>query len=157
MKSKEKIKKKTVGQQYIEEAWKAPDTRDPIELQRSMQEKYLENLRDCTLKFRKDNPNTDFFVVVLTKQERLMEKMFRFYYLARYSCPTPEYDQSVYHYKHKDESIEFVWCVPDQNTVSCVIRDEPYIPEHEDLVRMCFDFKNGELLRKAKKLNKEIN
>lgn len=157
MRTKKVDRYKTVGEQYIEGAWKEPDTRDPIELQRAMQSEYIYNLEECTLNFRKKNPNIDFFVVVLTKQEKLMDKMFRFYYVARYSCPTPEYDQSVYHYKHKDESLKFIWCVPDQNTVFCVTRDAPYIPDHQDLIEMCFAFTNGKLLQKCKELNNEIH
>lgn len=146
----------TVGEQYVHEALKEPDTRDPIELQREMQAKYVENLIECTKNFRNQFPAHDFFVVVLTKRERLMNKLFRLYYAARHSCPTPDYDQSVYKYSHKDERIEFIWTVPDKE--SCYhLRENALMvhPEERQLLQFVLDFFDGTLLQLCKKLNNE--
>jgi hypothetical protein len=146
----------TVGAQYLAEAFKEPDTRDPIELQREMQSKYVDNLILCTQNFRKSFDNQDFFVVVLTKRERIMQKLFRLYYTARHSCPTPEYDQSVYHYNYKDERLSFLWTVPDKD--SCYhLRDNALMvhPEEKQLLQFVMDFFDGTLLEVSKKLNKD--
>lgn len=163
MKDKRKNKKEpvdvpaTVGAQYLAEATKEADTRDPIELQREMQSQYIENLLICTKAFLDKCPKQDFFVVVLTKRERLMNKLFRLYYAARHSCPTPEYDQSVYHFKHKDERLEFLWTVPDKET--CYhLRDNAIMvhPEEKQLLGFVLDFLDGTLLTLSKRLNNEL-
>src|ERR1700683_1834898 len=96
-KAKKLIKpaKATVGQQYLDVAYKEPYSRDPIELQREMQKEYLDNLKEVIQLFRKKHPQ-DFFAVQTTKREKLMPNMFRNYFFCRFSCPTPDYDQSVY-------------------------------------------------------------
>jgi len=148
----------TVGAQYLAEATKEADTRDPIALQREMQSQYVDNLMQCASNFRKTFPNHDFFVVVITKRERLMEKLFRLYYTARHSCPTPEWDQSVYHYTHKDERLEFLWTIPDKDSCDH-LRDNALMvhPEERQLLKFVLDFQDGTLLQLAKKLNKEID
>ncbi len=97
----------------------------------------------------------DFYVVVITKRERLMPNVFRNYFTARLSCPSPDYDQSVYHFKPPDK-IKYLWTIPDK--LSCeMFRDDPFnVPcEEHDLLVNVMDFYSGELLRKAKKLNGE--
>ncbi len=146
----------TVGAQYLAESFKEPDSRDPIELQREMQSKYVDNLILCTQNFRKAFDQQDFFVVVLTKRERVMEKLFRLYYTARHSCPTPDYDQSVYHYNHKSEHLSFLWTIPDRD--SCFhLRDNALMvhPNEKQLLQFVMDFFDGTLLEVCKKLNKE--
>lgn len=147
----------TIGAQYLLEAVKEPASRDPIELQREMQAQYMENLITCVAAFRQKFDKQDFFVVVLTKRERLMERLFRLYYAARHSCPTPEYDQSVYHFKYKDERLEFLWTIPDKET--CYhLRDNALMvhPDERQLLQFVLDFLDDTLLILSKKLNNEI-
>lgn len=159
MKHKDKIEEEvpaTVGAQYLAEATKEADSRDPIELQREMQSKYVENLLECTKNFRKTFDKQDFYVIVLTKRERLMEKLFRLYYTARHSCPTPEYDQSVYKFSYKDEHLSFLWTIPDKET--CYhLRDNAIMvhPDEKQLLRFVLDFMDGTLLKICKNLNNE--
>ena len=123
-----------------------------------MQSKYVENLIECTKNFRKAFDKQDFYVVVLTKRERLMEKLFRLYYTARHSCPTPEYDQSVYKFDYKDEHLSFLWTVPDKE--SCYhLRDNAIMvhPDERQLLKFVLDFFDGSLLALSKKLNKETD
>jgi hypothetical protein len=97
----------------------------------------------------------DFYIVVITKRERLMPNVFRNYFTARLSCPTPDYDQSVYHFKPPDR-IHYLWTIPDKHSCE-FFRAYPFdVPSEErDLLENVLDFYNGELLRKAKKLNGE--
>ena len=90
-------KKKTVGAIASELQLKTPDTRDPIEIQREVHKDYIDNLKiavDRGLLTMKH----DFYVTVIVKKEKLLEKVLRNYFAERSSCPTPDYDQSVYKY-----------------------------------------------------------
>jgi hypothetical protein len=147
--------KPTFGQQYVDVAYKEPYSRDPIELQREMQKEYLDNLGETILVFRKQNPQ-DFFAVVTTKREKLMPNVLRNYFFCRLSCPTPEYDQSVYYYNHADEGVAYLWTVPDQET--CFhLRDNALMvdPEEQLLLQYVLQFFDGTLLNIAKRFNKE--
>lgn len=122
-----------------------------------MQSKYIENLIECVQSFRKTFDKQDFYVVVLTKRERLMDKLFRLYYAARHSCPTPEYDQSVYRFSAKDEHLSFLWTIPDKET--CFhLRDNAIMvhPEEKQLLQFVLDFLDGSLLKLSKQLNNEL-
>lgn len=155
MKKSKKEKKITVGEQYLSVAYKDPVSRDPIELQREMQKGFLENLTDSVMEFRKKNPR-DFYVVQLTKREQLLPNVLRNYFFCRFSCPTPEYDQTVFFYDHKKETIEYVWTVPDRPT--CLTLRENALrvpPEEQQLLSFVLRFFSGELLLHAKYLNGE--
>jgi hypothetical protein len=147
--------KPTFGQQYVDVAYKEPESRDPIELQREMQKEYLDNLKETILAFRRSNPQ-DFFAVVTTKREKLMPNVLRNYFFCRLSCPTPEYDQSVYYYNHSDEGVAYLWTVPDKET--CFhLRDNALMvhPEEQLLLQYVLQFFDGTLLNIAKRFNKE--
>lgn len=116
---------------------------------------YDKNIFDCVDANKKYFPS-DFYVVVTIKRERLLTNVLRNYFLARHSCPTPEYDQVVYRYNHKDESITFLWVVPSKETCSFMITNALSIPKSEhDLLNFVSRFMNGDLLKEAKRLNRE--
>lgn len=147
--------RKTVGELSLQAAQKPEDTRDPIELQRSMQENYIDELLSC-VEANKNKLHGNFFIVVIAKRERLMRNVLRNYFFARLSCPTPDYDQTVFMYNAKDESIEYLWCIPDRET-SLTLKQNALavIPSERQLLKHVLDFSDGTLFRQAKKLNKE--
>lgn len=166
------MKKKTVGQTSLELSQKTPDTLDPIELQREMQKDYLDNLIwavkhakkqvDCTgMKGHEDCANKeawtgDFYVEVITKKEKLMQNVLRNYFSARRSCPTPDYNQSVYKFNSSTDDIEYLWTVPDDQTCEMFVQNAlKIVPEERQLLGFILDFKNGSLLQLARKLNGE--
>ena len=155
MKKKSQEKKITVGEQYLKVAYKHPESRDPIELQREMQKEYIDNLTQTVLSFRKDNPR-NFYIVQLTKRERLLENVLRNYFFCRFTCPTPEYDQSVFKYEHGIEAIEYLWTVPDRDTCQH-LRDNALqvVPEEKELLQFVLSFYDGSLFNLAKHLNGE--
>jgi len=55
-----------------------------------------------------------FYVCVITKKERLMDNVLRNYFLARSTCPTPQYDQTVYKYHRDSGAIQFLWVLPSK-------------------------------------------
>jgi hypothetical protein len=150
------IRKKTLGEQVVPLLEKEPESRDPIELQREMQRDYLDELKKCIADFKKKH-NGDFFVVVITKREPLLPNVLRNQFFARISCPTPDYDQSVYHYKSDIECAEYLWTIPCRD--ACYyLRDNCSLvaPEERQLLGFVLDFADGSLFKLSKKLNREM-
>jgi len=145
----------TLGSLAYDALLKEPESRDPIELQRELQKKYIDELVDCVENYKKIQPRS-FFVCVITKREKLLQPILRNYFIARDSCPTPDYDQAVYKYNHESEQIEYLWCIPDRE--ACLTYREnalQVVPEERQLLQHILDFADGTLYRLSKKLNKE--
>lgn len=147
--------RRTVGQEALDIFVKGDKENSPIELQREMTREYYQNLIDCALDNRRKLTGS-FYIVVITKNERLLKNVFRNYFFARKTCPTPDYDQSVFKYNAKSEEIEYIWTVPSQD--ACIyfmnnFREIP--PEEQQLLDFIVAFKTGKLMQKAKKLNGE--
>lgn len=150
-----KKKRESVGSLSQQIAKKAPDTRDPIELEREMHKDYVDELFACVNQ-HKAGYHSDFFVVVLTKKERLMSNVIRNLFFARATCPTPEFDQVVYRYHKDHEALEFLWVIPSKDTCElfkqCCLE---IAPEERELLKFVLDYYDGNLLRLAKQLNGE--
>jgi hypothetical protein len=145
----------TVGKISSELLAKTPDTQSPIELEHAMQKDYLKELLACCASGKKVVAG-DFFLVVLTKKEPLMPNVLRNYFFYRKSCPTPDYDQAVYHYKSKDEEIVLLWVIPSKD--ACLYLKDHALevaPEEKELLRYVLKFSDGTLWEVSKKLNKE--
>lgn len=150
-----KTKKKKVGEASVELMQKAPETLDPIELQRAMMKEYCDEVIKCAMHGRQYYKG-DFYVVVITKKERLMQNVLRSYYLHRESCPTPDWDQAVYRFNHVLESFEELWVIPNKEATEMLYFNALEVaPEEHQLRNYCIDFMNGNLLKKAKILNGE--
>lgn len=148
-------KRKTVGELSQELLQQKFDTRDPIELQREMQQEYINNLFDC-IKKDKNNYQGDFYVTVITKKEPLMPNVFRNYFFSRHSCPTPDYDQAVYRIRTDIGQLEFLWCIPDRETCFILLENRgSVINEEQELLQNVINFENGTLYSMAKQLNNE--
>lgn len=155
MEPKEKKKRKKAGEIATELMQKAPETRDPIELQRAMMKEYCDEVIKCAMHGQKYYRG-DFYVVVITKKEKLMQNVLRSYYLHRETCPTPDWDQAVYKFNHILESFEEMWVIPDKQTADMLYFNAlEVIPEEQQLRNYCIDYYNGNLLKKAKILNGE--
>lgn len=100
--------------------------------------------------------NTDFYIVVITKRERLLPNVYRNYFIHRRSCPTPEHDQTVYSFNKQSGDIKLLWVVPDQQACQYLMNNAFNIPpEERALLNFVIDFAHGELYTLAKKLNNE--
>ncbi len=147
--------KETVGKVSQELSLKAPESRDPIEIERAMQEDYLKNLIQCVEEHKKIC-HTDFFVVVITKNEKLMPNVFRNYFGARSTCPTPDYDQSVYRYDKREDRIEYIWTIPTKEVCHYLLQNKNHVVESErQLLGFVQEFALGILYQVAKKFNGE--
>ena len=149
--------RKTIGALSQELLQKDFDTRDPIELQREMQKKYIDSLVEC-VEHNKNLYKGDFYITVIAKKEPLMQNVMRNYFFARNSCPTPDYDQSVFRYKSATEELEFLWCIPDRETCFIFLENKDKVVfEETELLQNIIDFNDGSLYKIAKKFNNEVD
>lgn len=150
-------KKKTVGQASVELKQKEPEKATAIDLQRSMRSNFIKNFEEAQNTGKKEFSPRDFYIVVLTQRERLMDNVFRNKFFTRLSCPTPQYDQVVYKYHFRDDKIEMLWVLPDRETYHMLIQNSLLVPpEQKELLKYVLEDSSGELLIKCKKLNGEI-
>lgn len=151
-----KKKRETVGTIAQELKKKAPETTNVNEQGEWMTKDYLANLYEAILNFTKKNPTTDFFIEVQTVKLRLLENVIRNYFIARLSCPTPNYDQTVWQYKYKDEELFLVWTIPNREYSFKLLENAAIIdPSIRELTDNVIAFATGELYKKSKKLNNE--
>lgn len=150
-------KRKTVGQISSELIVNGMDnTHSAEEQMREQLNDYELNINESIRK-GKSEYTSDFFVVVLTKKERLMKNVLRNYFITRITCPTPEYDQAVYRYDRKKESVDFLWVVPSKHTCEMYKKYTLEVPKEEyELLRFVLDFEDGTLFKQALLFNKEI-
>lgn len=162
--------KETIGKLATEAFQKDSGNINPQEIQRATEKEYLEELKWCVLHAQgkidcskkefhkgcvKDEPfKGDFFIEALIKKEKLLENVIRNYFIPRKTCPTPHYDQTLYRYNSQNDEIEFIWCIPDKDTCEYLYLHRRQVQEKE-LLQQIIDFKNGSLMEKCKKFNKE--
>lgn len=131
------------------------DIRD--EALKDYEENVLLAVKDGKKKF-----DSDFYVIVLLKRERVMNPVIRKYYFARESCPTPDYDQAVYRYNKELDSLDFLWVVPSKPACEQIYEETllnplNILPEEKELVNFVLSFYEGDLLAQSKRLNEEIS
>lgn len=149
------MSRETVGKLATDLLQKAPDTRDPIELQREMQKDY-ETQVVLAIERGKKMFSTDFYVVVETKKEQKLVNVVRNYFFPRQSCPTPNTDQTVYRYIKDRDLIEFLWVIPSKDTCEMLYHNAlQVVDEEKKLLGYVMAYYNGVLLRIAKSLNAE--
>lgn len=155
MAKKATSKKKTVGNHAIDALQSNTGPVTVIDQQRAMQENYLKELISCAQQHKSIFPG-NFYVVVITKTEPLMPNVIRNYFFARISCPTPDYDQSVFKYDHRKEELEYLWTIPSKD--ACIYLKENALlvnDEEKQSLEFVLAFADGSLFRLSKKLNKE--
>ncbi len=128
---------------------------NPIDQQRENQREYIKELLACIASGKK-TLDSSFYIVVITKKERLMQNVIRNYFFPTLACPTPDWDQTVYYYDKTNERLEYYWTVPDKNTCQ-YMRGKAYsLPKDQwELLDYVLKFEDGSLLKLAKRLNKE--
>lgn len=131
---------------------------DPVSVIDQTQESltdYEKNLTECLEKAKKELTG-DFYIVVLTKREQLLQNVIRNYFFPRLSCPTPDWDQAVYKYKRLDDNLVFMWVIPAREFCEYIGQYAHLIDRNEhDLVKFVLAFNDGTLMRLAKELNGE--
>jgi len=156
--------KKTLGAHSVELARQSPvdATSDELqnEIHRGTQSKksYEEQIWDAVAAgLNHPAIEGDFFIVVLFKKERHLTNVVHQYFFPRQSCPTPEFDQTVYHYRRKDQKIKYIWTVPDVATCKWLPLKEKELEQDErHLLKMVKDFTSGNLDLLCRRLNNEL-
>jgi hypothetical protein len=145
----------TVGEESLRLYGEDPGSHSAVDQMREQLKDYEENVFKC-VQDNKDKYQGDFYVVVLTKKERLMQNVLRGYFFARSSCPTPDYDQAVYKCFKKDSRLELLWVIPAADVVN-LMKNNPHLVEKSKygLLGYVLKFADGSLLRQAKELNGE--
>lgn len=151
----EHTKYKTVGEASLD--LQKQDVVDATyqELQTEMQKEYMHTLWK-EIDEQKELFKEPFYLVVITKREKLMTNVMRNYFMSRQSCPTPDWDQAVYRYTKSEDKLEFLWVIPDRDICDWMLDHPGDVPlEHEHLMMFARQLYSGELLKLAKRLNNE--
>ena len=148
-------KNKTVGAESVALMMKNHVPVSVIDYEREMHKNYEDEIFKC-VEANTSKYKGNFYIVVLRKRERLLPNVYRNFFLARKSCPTPTYDQIVYKYHRQEEIVEFLWVVPDNETCVVFVQDALRIdPAERELLGFILDYNDGTLDNLCKKLNNE--
>ena len=127
----------------------------PNEQMKEQLSDYEKNVLEC-LQENKLKINMNFYIVVLTKKEKLMKNVIRNYFYARISCPTPNYDQVVYSYIKKDDDIKLLWVIPSRDACKHLKANATRtVPSQWELLTNVLKFADGTFYKLAKELNGE--
>ena len=149
------MNRETVGKISSDLIQKEPETRSPIEQMQENLTDYDRNIHQAIDTGKKAFFN-DFYIVVITKKEPLMPNVIRNYFLTRLTCPTPDYDQTVYRYYRKDDLFAFLWVIPSTDACIYLKNNALHVKESErDLLNFVLEFADGSLFKLSKKLNEE--
>lgn len=153
---KKKEKKPTLGKIAVELDQKShQNTHTAYDQMLESLTDWDKNLFDCVSDFKSKHMD-NFYVVVITKKERLLPNVLRNYFMARISCPTPDYDQTVYRYSLQDDIIDFIWTIPSKEACIHITNHAMQLmSEESQLVQFVLDFADGTLFKLSKKLNGE--
>lgn len=136
------------------------DTKPSHTPEEQMQEQladYEANLIEC-VKNGKKSFNKDFYVVVLTKKERLMQNVLRNYFFPTLACPTPTWDQTVYKYLYNTDDLTYMWTIPAKDICKDLVENALFVPaEQRQLLQFVLNFNDGTLLKIAKSENGELS
>lgn len=145
----------TIGEEALKLQEKTDEKTNPIEMQREMHKSFEEEFTVCFERGKKTFEG-DFFITVLFKKERHLQNIVRQYFIPRASCPTPDFDQSVWHYHKKSDELEFLWTIPDSNTCSMLMLNSSSLPlEYLPMLQYVEEYACGKLDILARNLNKE--
>lgn len=150
-------KRKTIGEQVLHNLNSSSESGklSVVELERGMQEEYMNELLDVIDQDYEKYPN-DFYIVVLTKNERIIPNGFRNYFFTRHSCPTPFFDQTVFKYNKAQGKVEYIWTVPAKDVCEhLALNASQVVQEERMLLGFVLKYYNGKLLELARELNKE--
>ena len=120
-----------------------------VDTEKEINKDYFDQCQQCVEREPHKDWKDPWFLVVISKKERLMENVIRRYFFGRKTLPTPEYDQTVWRYHPSSGNLEFVWCVPDKNTTLWLGHDPNAVDtSHNHLVSDVLDFLNNRLYDK---------
>lgn len=167
------MKRPTLGSIVYDIAQKKEENLSVIEVQRELQKDCPNELVNCVLHAQKkiecfDTCDKDyckgreaftgsFYIEMIPIDVPLMlNKAYRFKYIPKKACPTPNYDQYLFYYNDQSEQIEFIWSVPDRGTCYHLLENAHLVvAEEKQLLENVQAYSNGLLFQIMKERNKE--
>jgi len=149
------MKKKTLGE-FAVEANKNTDKVQAGELGSKMLEGFEKAMEETIEDGIKKYKHCFFIVVLLIKNDVL--RVVNNKYFTRHTCPTPTFSQAVYFYSKDKKRPEFLWVIPDRNTVSALMASS-FSSLHKDyqiLYPFVESFSNNKLLEFADNFNEKL-
>jgi polyphosphate kinase len=168
------MKRPTLGSIVYDIAQKKDEKLSVIEVQRELQRDCHNELINCVLHAQKkidcfDSCDKDyckdretfsgsFYIEMIPIAIPLMlDRAYRFKYIPKKACPTPNYDQNLFYYNHKSEQVEFIWAVPDKGACYHLLENAHLVvPEEKQLLDNVIAYANGTLFQIMKHRNKEV-
>jgi hypothetical protein len=125
------------------------NTHSVVEQTVEMLKKYSDEVYEC-LGNGKKHFNSDFYIEVLLKSnESVIRDSISNIFVARGSCPTPFFDQTVYKYTKQDDKLDYLWTVPDIALCRLYANHRDLVPEDEkELYQNICDYYSGALAKR---------
>lgn len=152
--------KKTAGQIILEHDLERLALEDDIiEYRKMMEVDVMKKVQDCALATSRHEGyiNKDFYVVLIITADPILRQP-KIITLARKSCATPVYKQSVWKYRHLVHDLEFLWTIPSQRLYYHILRNRTQFlsdKETQRLAQFVILMETGDLLKWVKKENGE--
>lgn len=138
--------KETVGKVSQSLLAKADTKQGIVDTERAVNKDYFDHCKECVERKPHSEWKEPWFLITVNKKERLLENVIRRYFFGRKSLPSPEYDQTVWHYHPSSGNMEFLWCIPDKNTCYQIYNNRSEIPTEENhLAKFVIDFMDNRL------------
>lgn len=151
----EKPASETIGEKSLKLSQKKHDPVRVVDEAAEALKDYASDIKTCINRYN-SLWICDFYVVVILKKEPLLQNVMVDKFFGRMSCPTPDYDQTVYFYDKMKEKLTFLWQIPSKPACLYMIQHKALIPPKEyALLKDVIDFAEGNLYRLAKRLNNE--
>lgn len=150
-----KKKKQTAGEMAAQ-ALANPTPTTVFEQREAMRQDYMDNIVIALEEGKKKYTTGDIYVVHLLKAEQLLPNMFRDFFFARATCPTPNYDQTVFKYTRAADKLELLWVIPDRDICHMMLEHSAEIPPDQwQLLKYVIEFADRTLYTLARTLNNE--
>lgn len=116
---------------------------------RAMHKGYLDEIRKVTERSPAKTWTDPYYIVVITKKEKILYNVIRRYFFARKSMPTPTWDQTVFRYEPKKGDLFYLWTIPDPETAAWLASFPQDAPEgYEKLIEFVRDFASDRLYQR---------
>ncbi len=154
------MSEKTAGQKVLEHNSQWLEFEDDLIEYRKLMEPGLMKMVTDTAENSKDHPlyrGQDFYVVLMHVDARDLRQPIN-KCLARRSCPTPLFKQSVWKYRKGAGDLEFLWSIPSAILYYHILRNsKKYLEDKEcaQLAQFVILMESGELLEWVKRENGE--
>ena len=109
-----------------------------MELAEAMCEDYMPKLMR-TINEQCQHTKEDFYIEVLQKHERVLEKAFRPHIMICHgSCPKPNPDQTLFRYNQKEGRIELIWVLPPEDAIVYLLENFKSVhADEQQLLNFC--------------------